>query len=309
MLTSLFGISIRYEMWQKQEELPLYIAGSYEFYIAYIDDRRCIVMKPLDELATLPAIRKQIIRIQEIENIPVVLELETISPYRRKSLIANRIPFITRKQVYLPFIGTVLGDEEKEKQCKKFVPSTQQLFLFYLYSKQKKLYVSEATKRLSFSAMTMSRAVKQLEATDLFIVSKDGVHKVIESQYKKHELFEKAKKYLFNPIKKHGYINESEITKDMVVAGETALAETTMLNPSKLRTYAVSEKNYDKNNLQNELIEPEKQICLELWAYDPRIFTTGNRADNLSVILSFEGNEDERIEESIEQLLKRELGE
>lgn len=31
MLTSVFGISIRYEAWNRQESLPVYIAGSYDF--------------------------------------------------------------------------------------------------------------------------------------------------------------------------------------------------------------------------------------------------------------------------------------
>ena len=41
--------------------------------------------------------------------------------------------------------------------------------------------------------MTLTRAVKQLEATDLFLVAKDGVNKFIESKYKRDELFEKQK--------------------------------------------------------------------------------------------------------------------
>ena len=64
-----------------------------------------------------------------------------------------------------------------QKLAGKFVYSTQQLFLFYLYSKKKRLYISEAGKELPFTAMTLTRAVKRLEATDLFLVAKDGVNK------------------------------------------------------------------------------------------------------------------------------------
>ncbi len=88
----------------------------------------------------------------------------------------------------------MLSDEkEPQKLTGKFVYSTQQLFLFYLYSKKKRLYTSEAGKVLPFTAMTLTRAVKQLETTDLFLVAKDGVNKFIESKYKRDELFEKAK--------------------------------------------------------------------------------------------------------------------
>ena len=288
MLTSVFGISIKYEAWNHQDSLPVYIAGSYDFHTAYIGNRRCIMLTPTEELATLPALKKQIVKIQQIDNVPVVFELTTVSNYRRKSLIENNIPFITDKQVFLPFIGTMLSDEkEPQKLTGKFVYSTQQLFLFYLYSKKKRLYISEAGKVLPFTAMTLTRAVKQLETTDLFLVAKDGVNKFIESKYKRDELFEKAKVYLTTPVRKTGYIDKTQVTENMVFAGETALSEKTMLNPSRVVTYAISEKDYDKALLTDELIDPDKQVRLELWAYNPKQFSEDNSADDISIVLSF----------------------
>jgi arginine repressor len=65
--------------------------------------------------------------------------------------------------------------------------------------------VSEATKRLPFSAMTISRAIRQLEAVNLFEVSKDGVYKVEECKIQRIELFQKLKKYLSSPVRTTGY--------------------------------------------------------------------------------------------------------
>ena len=308
MCENVFGIPIRYETWNKQDSLPLYIAGSYDFRIAYIAEKRCLIVKPVEELATLPALKKQMAKIQEVDNVPIVLELRAVSAYRKGSLIENLIPFITEKQVFLPFIGAMLTDEkEPEKKAEKFVFSTQQLVLFYLYSKRKRLYISEASKMLPFTAMTMTRAVKQLEPADLFLVTKDGVNKVIESKYGRVELFQKAKQYLSTPVRKAGYMDKSQVTSDMVYAGETALAEKTMLNPSKVITYAVSDRNFDKKLLSDELVDPAKQVRLELWAYDPKIFSKDNTVDNLSLALSFQDNPDERIEEAVEELVEGEL--
>lgn len=310
MRKNVFGIPIRYETWNKQDSLPLYIAGSYDFRIAYIDEKRCLTIKPVEELATLPALKKQIAKIQEVDNVPIVLELKVISAYRKGSLIENHIPFITEKQVFLPFIGAMLTDEkEPGKKAEKFVFSTQQLFLFYMYSEKKRMYVSDASKMLPFTAMTMTRAVKQLEEADLFLVTKDGVNKVIESKYGRAELFQKAKKYLSTPVRKAGYMDKSQVTSDMVYAGETALAEKTMLNPSKVVTYAVSDRNFDKKLLSDELVDPAEQVRLELWAYDPKIFSKDNTVDNLSLALSFQDNPDERIEEAVEELVGGELQE
>ena len=268
------------------------------------------MLAPTEELATLPALKKQIVKIQQIDNVPVVFELTTVSNYRRKSLIENNIPFITDKQVFLPFIGTMLSDEkEPQKLTGKFVYSTQQLFLFYLYSKKKRLYTSEAGKVLPFTAMTLTRAVKQLETTDLFLVAKDGVNKFIESKYKRDELFEKAKVYLTTPVRKTGYIDKTQVTENMVFAGETALSEKTMLNPSRVVTYAISEKDYDKALLTDELIDRDKQVRLELWAYNPKQFSEDNSADDISLVLSFTDTNDERIEEAVDELQERRLHE
>ena len=87
MLTSVFGFSVKYEAWNYQDFLPVYIAGSYDFRTAYIGKKRCIMLAPTEELASLPALKKQIAKIQQIDNVPVVLELAAVSKYRRKSFM------------------------------------------------------------------------------------------------------------------------------------------------------------------------------------------------------------------------------
>ena len=103
MLTSVFGISIKYEAWNHQDSLPVYIAGSYDFHTAYIGNRRCIMLAPTEELATLPALKKQIVKIQQIDNVPVVFELTTVSNYRRiyHLLLISRSFFLSLGQCFL----------------------------------------------------------------------------------------------------------------------------------------------------------------------------------------------------------------
>lgn len=308
MIDHIFGLSIRYEPWDNKSILPLYIVSNYQFYTAYIENIRCIVIKPIDELPTLPSLKKQIQKIRVIDDVPVVLYSKTISFYRRKSLLENHIPFMTDKQVFLPFIGTLLVDEkEREKIKDKFVYSTQLLFLAYMYNHEMKVYVSDLSKSLPFSAMTLSRAVKQLDMTDLFLVYKDGVNKVIESKYSYKELFERIQHYLLTPVRQVGYMDQSLVTDHMVLSGESALSEMSMLNPSRIRTYAVYEKDFNNSQLIDELIDPDVQVKVEIWAYNPQLFTHTNIADTLSIVLSLKENKDERIEEVLEDILEKEL--
>lgn len=298
MKTDVFGLTINYKSWDKKQALPLYVAGNYEIDEAIVSNNRFIVMSPIGDLPTLPAMKKHIEKIQKIDDVPVAFYLKNLSDFRRKGMLESNIPFMTEKQVFLPFIGTLLMEEKNNALYKeKFMFSTQQLFLMYLYNRQNKLYVANVGKKLPYSAMTLSRAVKQLEASDLFLVYKDGVNKVIESKYDRRELFERAKPFLLDPVRKYGYIEKSRIDENMVLASESALAKNSMLNPSKLITYAIDEQKMDINQMENELVDPNKQIRLELWGYDPKLFSDDNVADGLSVALSLREIVDERIEE------------
>lgn len=310
MKTNVFGLTINYKSWDKKQALPLYVAGNYEIDEAIVSNNRFIVMSPIGDLPTLPAMKKHIEKIQKIDDVPVAFYLKNLSDFRRKGMLESNIPFMTEKQVFLPFIGTLLMEEKNNALYKeKFMFSTQQLFLMYLYNRQNKLYVANVGKKLPYSAMTLSRAVKQLEASDLFLVYKDGVNKVIESKYDRRELFERAKPFLLDPVRKYGYIEKSRIDENMVLASESALAKNSMLNPSKLITYAIDEQKMDINQMENELVDPNKQIRLELWGYDPKLFSDDNVADGLSVALSLREIVDERIEEAIDECIERELNE
>lgn len=310
MKTDVFGLTINYKSWDKKQALPLYVAGNYEIDEAIVSNNRFIVMRPIGDLPTLPAMKKHIEKIQKIDDVPVAFYLKNLSDFRRKGMLESNIPFMTEKQVFLPFIGTLLMEEKNNALYKeKFMFSTQQLFLMYLYNRQNKLYVANVGKKLPYSAMTLSRAVKQLEASDLFLVYKDGVNKVIESKYDRRELFERAKPFLLDPVRKYGYIEKSRIDENMVLASESALTKNLMLNPSKLITYAIDEQKMDINQMENELVDPNKQIRLELWGYDPKLFSDDNVADGLSVALSLREIVDERIEEAIDECIERELNE
>ena len=306
LLRNLFGITTKYSDWDRQGELPLYIALSYDFVLADLSGCRCIILSPKGELATVPALIKQIDRIQNVENVPVVIRLSSVSPYRRNKMIEEGIPFITGKQVYLPFLGTYLTKEDRTvENVNKLMFSAQQLVLLYLYSNCKRLYVSEATQRLPFTAMTMSRAVRQLEATGLFYTTKDGVNKVIESDYSGKELYNKVKEYLSSPVRIEGYICKSDVTSNMVLAGDMVLAEETILSPSKVMTYAIYARNFVKDKVAKELVDFNDQVKLELWEYDPKLLSQDSMADRLSVALSFKNQEDERIEMAVDEMLDK----
>ena len=163
-LRQIFGIDAKYETWDKKGRLPLYITERYEVQRILLGELWCIALTPIGEMETLPALKKQIRKIQEIENSPVFIRARRLSRFRCQNMIQNRIPFVTEKQIYLPFMGTYLEKmNDQLESLKQLTPSAQQLLLLYFYSETQKMYLSEAGKKLPVTAMTLTRAARQLE--------------------------------------------------------------------------------------------------------------------------------------------------
>ena len=310
LLKDILGMNIVYSKWIGEKKLPLYMTGNFDYQKADIESNSFIIMNLKTELPTLPALKKQIKRVQDIEPVPVVIKVPAMSAFRRKNMIENHIPFIiAEEQAYLPFMGTYLSakcenSKSNEKQLLHFRISTQQLLLWYFYQPDQKAYITDASKKCSFSAMTMSRATKELEKTGIVKVEKDGVKKYLTCNCSKKELFESTKQYMKSPVVAEGYLDIRCLDKNMIPSGITALAEWSMLNADKLKTYASTKVGFDRGKLRDELIDPNKQIKLELWEYDPFLFAIEGYADPISVALSLMKENDERVEMMVEEMLE-----
>ena len=307
-LVEIFGTKLIYEYkkWDGVDKLPLYLSNGYKFQKAEIDSCKCLFMEPNDELPTLPALKKQIAKIQQIENIPVVICLDSMSVFRRKNMIENRIPFVVEdKQIYLPFIGTFFEVKVNEQAVaiEQFKISTQLLFVLYINHEGKELYLSEAAQRLPYSAMTISRAAKQLEASGLFKMRKDGVSKILFSKLSKRELYKKVDGYFTIPVIKTYYLPKNLVTSNMILAGVSALSEQSVLSESMLAQYAVEQGSVSKVGRETELLNPQEQVLIEEWYYDPHLFAKEGIADPISIALSLADDQDERVQMGVEEML------
>lgn len=206
--------------------------------------------------------------------------------------------------VYLPFMATYLTNTQYEdKTIEKISLATQLLFTWILYQNANKYYISDAVKSLGFSNMTLTRAYRQLCATQLFEEHKDGRKIFLTTNLSKVDLFNKMRPYLQSAFYTQGYILKEEITKDMIPAGEFAFSQYTHLNPPKIKTYAI-EKKYIKNiKLQKECYSYDDQVGLQIWKYNPLLFGQNNNSiDIVSLIISLLKNVvDERLEKEIKK--------
>ena len=304
----ILGLKVNYKKWNKEKQLPLFILNDFLVQKAIINDIECLSLTPKGDLPTLPAFKKQISIIKEIENVPIFLQLDAISSFRRQNLLENKIPFILKdKIVYLPFMATYLTNAQYgDKNVEKISLATQLLFTWILYQNTNKYYVSDAVKSLGFSNMTLTRSYRQLCATQLFEEHKDSRKIFLTTNLSTVDLFNKMRPYLQSPFYTQGYILKKEITKDMIPAGEFAFSQYTYINPPNLKTYAIEKKHVKNIKLQRECYSYDEQVELQIWKYNPLLFSQNKKdIDDISLILSLLGNEDERLDIEIENLLKK----
>ena len=112
---------------------------------------------------------------------------------------------------------------------------------------------------------------------------------------------------MINPIQKVITIMRYEATFESLSAGETALSQVSELNPPRIEECAIYKGEEVIDQLESvDARYEDLDACLnvQLWKYNPSYFAREGRVDPVSLACTFKGNEDERIEMSIEELLE-----
>ena len=300
------GLKVTYLPCDGIKNMPYFLTDLYDIQKVVIGSVSAWMLKVKAEFPTVNAIQKHIARIQKTEQTPAFLVFESLSKYRRDALIKAHVPFVvTGKQIYLPFLGVALSErcDTEVESTEKLLPSAQAIFFHYLYSKQDRIYINDAVKDLQYSAMSVSRAAKQLVQTGLFEECKEGVQKLLIARYERKEMFDRMRPMLIDPVKRRIYIALDNLPAQLCMAGFSAMAHYSMLNAPQLSCYAadVGEKLTGAATLTNAVEQAE----VEIWKYDPVILSKHNVVDPLSLVLTLQENADERTEEAIEEILEK----
>ncbi len=310
-IKKMLGVQVERSDWAQVSKLPYYLTNEYRFESVRLGGVPCLFLKPVADLGPINIIKKHLKRLREICDWPVVFELQTITRQRRTSFIEAKIAFVVPgKHIYLPFMGIQLQDRCDnqtlvEPVLEKLQPSAQMLLFAFILGANKATYLSEMTRQLGFSAMTISRAANQLVQMQLVSKSNDGVQKVITSDMTPEELFRKAAPYLINPVRKIVYIDRSELSSELFPAGLSALADVSMLNPPVPEVWGIAESARLFAGASTRMIDADTQFALELWKYDPRLISGKNQVDALSLAASLHDVQDERVEQALQETLRR----
>lgn len=304
-LDKMLGIKVAYKD-VEFKHLPNFITTRYCLQLVSMNGQSAIFLYPKTELEQIETLKKHIAKIEDNENLPIVLVLKELNYRQKEYLIREKVPFVVDgKQIYLPFMATYLQERcSAEKVTREeILPSAQMLLLHFIYGGAKELSTSQAAKDLELTPTSISRASRQLEEMGLLHIRKVGVQKIVQSDDSPKILFQKAKDKLLNPIKRTVYIPKEFVGVDLLESGYSALAEYSMLNAPIVKCYAAERISRWNGVMTNGLQSSKAQVAVEMWRYNPRKLSTRNVVDELSLALALREDADERVEEAVEKML------
>ena len=310
-LEQYFGCEVKIKEYKNKLSLPIFMTmrdiAMVEIYgvnFAIVD-----VMKEAE--LSVAAMKKQKAKYEEALQCPVAYQVALNSVSMRNALVKNGVPFVDLPgNVFLPFMGIVLQDVYRKQLVKadKMMPATQMVFLELLYmNDEESALKSEVANKLNLTKTSITRATAQLEEMGLVEQIKSGTEISVERNCSRKEYYENAKTYLINPVQKVITIMRYEATFESFEAGESALSQVSELNPPRIEECAIykGEEVIDQLEIvDTRYAELDDCLNVQLWKYNPSYFAREGRVDPVSLACTFKGNEDERIEMCIEELLE-----
>lgn len=310
-LEQYFGCEVKISEYEKELRLPIFMTMR-EIKLVELFGVSFALINIVKELElTVGAMKKQQKQYEEALQCPVAYEAAVNSLGMRNAMVKNGIAFIDLSgNVFLPFLGTVLLDVYRKQRVRrdKMMPATQLVFLELLYMEEgRSVLKSELAARLKLTKTSVTRATAQLEEMGLISQHKSGTEIWVKRNDLPRKYYEKARPYLISPVQKVLTVFREKEHSKLWKAGETALSLGSELNPpviEELAVYKGAEITGQLKAADARYEAPAACVKIQLWKYDPACFARNGRVDPVSLACSFEGNEDERIEMSIEKQLE-----
>ena len=313
-LDQVLGAHIDVAPWPGRTRLAPFLRERYGFWETAVLGNPCllIVDKGKQEQAAA-VIRKHVAQIQAKWPAEVVYVRGRMTSYNRKRLIEHKVPFVVPgNQMYLPMAGLDLREHFRRQiePPTRLSPATQVVVLHWLLKgTDEPLIPAHIANQLGYSAMTMTRALDELEAHELGEVTRHGKERQLRFAGARRDVWTKAQPLLRSPVTKRLCIHQPQPAPEGVQAGLAALSHYSMLAAPQYRVLAVYGQDWNRLPIWHDktpipLQDPEA-MEIEVWRYKPNLLANHGVVDPLSLYLSLENDEDERVQSALEEMLRR----
>lgn len=291
--------------------VPVFINQLYKFYRVTIHDKRYLMMLIESTEITPALIRKHLEIVENEANLNAFIVLEKIDSNSRDKLVNQHIPFVVPgNQMYLPFIGVDFRERfgslvGYERKSEKLSVAAQLTALYFLHSDSDVYRQADIALKINYTKMSASRAVDELYEHGLIKILKEGKENLITLRDNKYVFWESLKKVMKSPVKHRYSIESFRIDyKKFAKAGLSALERLTDITAPNNPIIAMTIKEWSKLYDEGVAIVKHGDVDVEVWAYDPELFSHDGLVNKYSLYLSLMSNPDERIEMALDQLLE-----
>ena len=311
------GIAPKVRAWAGAGKLPYFLQEAFVVRELKLLDRQ--ILLAIDQRAdrpTLANVRGQIEKLRHLAGMPVVYVTRTLASYERKRLIEQKVPFLVPgNQLYLPDLGIDLREYFRKPTAAAqtaLSPATQAMLIAVLLRRpwRAEWQPAEVVGELGYTPMTLSRAVKELTTAGIATLRTEGRVRWLHAERTAAQTWEHARPLLRSPVKRRGWVlpPPKSRPRPLRLAGLSALARFSMLTEPQWPTYAVGQAEWKAATQGGfeTLPEPIPGACeWEIWHYSPAIVRDSDTVDPLSLTLSLQGNQDERVQLALDELKGR----
>lgn len=313
-LHEILGIAPKVRAWSAAGNLPYFLQDAFEVReLKLLDRQMLLAIDRRPERQRLANVRGQMDKLRQLVGIPVVYVTGALASYERKRLIEQKVPFLVPgNQLYLPDLGIDLREYFRKPPAAPdtaLSPATQAMLIAVLLRKpwRAEWQPAEVVSELGYTAMTLSRAVRELTAAGMATLRTEGRARWLHTERTAAETWERAKPLLRSPIKRRFWARPVPKWKPPHVrlAGLSALARYSVLSEPQWPIHAVSPAQWKtaKRGDIEILPEPLPGACeWELWHYNPALIPESDTVDPLSLTLSLQDNQDERVQLALDEL-------
>lgn len=300
--------------------LPQYLEALYRPYALTVDGQAlCVIEAITEDLPPPGRLAKQLHRLAEqLQRKPAAccLIAHHLDAYSRKRLIELKQPFcLPGQQLYWPALGhiqtRIRGKATPQPLGEHLSPAAQQVLLAILLRRiALPSAITALAEPLALSPISASRAAAELTQSGLLQAHDEGRHRWLTTNHRPAVIWAQAQGVLRNPVMRIVRVREAQRPRmAQLLAGESALAQQTMLSDAAITTYAMAHRDWKVAGQDIEtMTHDDDGLCrIELWRYPPERLTDGPWVDPLSLALSLRDEGDERVSQALSSLVEKTL--
>jgi len=313
-LHATLGFAPKVRAWAGAVKLAYFLQDAFEIReLKLLDRTMLLAIDRRPDKPPLATVRVQLEKLRQLTGQPVVYVTGALASYERKRLIEQKVPFIVPgNQLYLPELAIDLREYFRQRPQvpdTALSPATQAMLITVLLRKPWRAdwQPADVVTDLGYTAMTLSRAVRELTAAGIGTLRNEGRARWLHMERTAAEAWDHAKPLLRSPLRKRFWAYPIPKLKPPRVrlAGLSALARYSMLAGPQWPIYALSPAQW-KAAAQAGLDALREQLpdaCeWQLWHYNPALVPGSATVDPLSLTLSLQDETDERVQLALGEL-------